>query len=63
MGGVISLYKPTTTLQPKVLGFAWCTLSHGLFPDNPPEKYYLRGRMDKQMKTTDSEDLERLEFS
>ena len=27
MGGVISLYKPTTTLQPKVLGFVWCTLS------------------------------------
>ena len=32
MGGVISLYKPTTTLQPKVLGFVWCTLSHRLFP-------------------------------
>ena len=42
MGGVISLYKPTTTLQPKVLGFVWCTLSHCLFPkamDNQPEKY------------------------
>ena len=42
MGGVISLYKPTTTLQPKVLGFVWCTLSHRLFPkamDNQPEKY------------------------
>ena len=25
MGGVISL-------QPKVLGFVWCTLSHRLFP-------------------------------
>ena len=25
--GVISLYNPTTTLQPKVLGFVWCTLS------------------------------------
>ena len=32
MGGVISLYKPTITLQPKVLGFVWCTLSHRLFP-------------------------------
>ncbi len=31
-GCVISLYKPTTTLQPKVLGFVWCTLSHHLFP-------------------------------
>ena len=42
MGGVISLYKLTTTLQPKVLGFVWCTLSHRLFPkamDNQPEKY------------------------
>ena len=39
MGGVICLYKPTTTLQP---GFVWCTLSHRLFPkamDNQPEKY------------------------
>ena len=34
MGGVISLYKPTTTLQPEVLGFVWCTLSHHLF-QNP----------------------------
>ena len=24
MGGVISSYKPTTTLQTKVLGFVWC---------------------------------------
>ena len=23
---------PTTTLQPKVLGFVWCTLSNYLFP-------------------------------
>ena len=45
MGGVISLYKPTTTLQPKVLGFVRCTLSHSLFPkamDNQPEKYSTR---------------------
>ena len=42
MGGVISLYKPTTTHQPKVLGFVWCTLSHRLFTkamDNQPEKW------------------------
>ena len=42
MGGVISFYKPTTTLEPRVLGFVWCTLSHCLFPnamDNQPEKY------------------------
>ncbi len=35
---VVSLYKPTTTLQPKVLGL-WCTLGHCLFPkamDNQP---------------------------
>ncbi len=41
-GCVISLYKPTTTLQPKVLGFVWCTLSHCLFPkamDNQPKKH------------------------
>ncbi len=39
-GCVIRLYKPTTTLQPKVLGFVWCDLSHRLFPkamDNQPE--------------------------
>ena len=37
---VVSLVS--TTLQPKVLGFVWCTLSHCLFPkamDNQPEKY------------------------
>ena len=42
MGGVISLYKPTTTLEHKVLGFVWCTLGHRLFPkamDNQPENY------------------------
>ena len=45
MGGVISLYKATTILQPKMLGFVWCTLSHCLFPkamDNQPEKYSMR---------------------
>ena len=26
----VSLYKPTTTLQPKVLGFVWCTLGYCL---------------------------------
>ena len=30
MGGVISLYNPTTTLQPEVLGFVWCTLARPL---------------------------------
>ena len=48
MGGVISLYKPTTTLQPKVLGIVWCTLSHRLFPkamDNQPEKYSTQVRV------------------
>ncbi len=41
---VISLYKPTTTLQSKVLGFVWCTQSHLLFPkalDNQPKKIHI----------------------
>ena len=44
-GSVISLYKPTTTLQPKVLSFVWCTLSRDTTyyfqktMDNQPEKY------------------------
>ncbi len=40
-GCVISLCKPTPTLQPKVLGYVWCTLSHYLFPkamDNQTKK-------------------------
>ena len=38
-GCVIRLYKPTTTLQLKVLDFVRCDLSHHLFPkakDNQP---------------------------